>query len=283
MFTIEGEESVLKREVSGQNKYKSLSYVNGNMVPFVQLQEIAEKCLNIYGQNEHVFLLNTNNHLLFVDHFSKNHQLLNRISTIYRALKKVKGELADLEEKNRKAAEQLDYINFQISEIESLEMESGDDEKLNQRLKILSSSEEIISKSNAIVEDFYHKDRSVYNTMAENLKNIEYLQEIYPELSSFGDEIKKLYNLLPELSSSLSSVINSIEFSNEELNEIEEKMMKLNRLKSKYDLNLDGLLQKLKDLKKESEFLLNVDFSIKDKQKEVEKKFGTYKAVNNGK
>ena len=112
MFSSEGEESVLKREVYGPNKQKSLSYVNGNMVPFVQLQEIAKKYLNIYGQNEHVFLLNIPNHLLFLDHFSKNHQLLNRLSTIYRDLKKVKGELADLEEKNRKAAEQLDYINF---------------------------------------------------------------------------------------------------------------------------------------------------------------------------
>lgn len=280
MFFGENEEFTLRREINNAAKQKSISYLNGNMVPFVKLQEKSEELLNIYGQNEHVFLLNPSNHLLFLDNFSRNQQILKTISGIYKDLKKLKTELDDLEEKNRKAFEKLDYINFQISEIENLKMESGDDDKLEQRLKILSSSEEILSKSNMIIQDFYHKDNSVYNTMAENLKNMEYLQEIYPELSTFGDEIKKFYNLLPELSTSISMLSDKVEFSDDELNEIEEKLMKLNKLKSKYNMNLDGLLKKLENLKRESETLMNMDFSIKDKKREIEKVFATYRSVN---
>ncbi len=277
MFSEGDEEFVLRREVS---RKKSQAFINDKLVPFAQLKEKAEGLFNIYGQNEHVFLLNPSNHRLFLDEFCQNQNLLNRLLERYGRLKKAIDQLEELKKTRENAAEKLDYINFQVSGIESLKMEPGDDVKLEQRLKILSSAEEIFSKSSVLIRDFYQSDNSMYNTIAENLKNLTYLQEIYPELISMNEEVNRFYNLLPELSSTLSNIVGHVEYNEEELNQCEEKLLKLNRLKSKYKVNFEQLLQKLEELKGERELLSNMDFSIKDKQIEVDKQFEEYKKLN---
>ncbi len=277
LFSEGDDEFVLRREVS---RNKSQAFINDKLVPFAQLKEKAEGLFNIYGQNEHVFLLNPSNHRLFLDEFCQNQNLLNRLSENYGRLKKTVNQLDDLKKTNERAAEELDYINFQISEIESLKMQLGDDVELEQRLKILSSAEEILSKSNALISDLYQSDNSLYNIIAENQKNLNYLQEIYPELVSMNEEVNRFYNLLPELSSTLTNILGHVEYNEEELNQCEEKLLKLNRLKSKYKVNFEQLLQKLEALKGERERLSNMDFSIKDKQIEVDKLFEEYKKLN---
>ncbi len=277
MFIEKNDEFVLRREV---NKGKSLSYINGRLVPFIKLEEKIVHLINIYGQNEHVFLLNTSNHRVFLDIFSKNNELLVKIEEVSKLLKRLLKDLNGLKEKNKQVNEKTDFINFQISEIENLNMEKGDDKKLEHKLKIFSSSEEILLKSDQIIDRFYQNESSIYNAIAENLNNIEYLKEIYPELSSFKDEINKLYDLIPELSSILSDIKGHVEYNENELNEIEEKLMRLNRLKTKYRLSLEELIEKLENLRVERDQLLNMEFSIKDKEKEIDKLFLKYRELN---
>ncbi len=277
MFSQDDEEFVLRREVG---RKKSQAFINGQLVPFVQLKEKAEGLFNIYGQNEHVFLLNPSNHRLFLDEFCGNHKLLDRLSGCYTRFREAVDELEELRKTNEKAAEKIDYINFQVSEIEELGMGPGDDEALEQQVKILASAEEILSKSGALVEAFYQDDKSVYSTIAENLERLEFLREIYPELATMKDEVGRFYDLLPELSSTLSHLTGKVEYNEEELNRCEEKLSKLNRLKSKYKVTFQGLLEKLEALKTEKETISNMTFSLKEKQKEVEKRFEEYADVN---
>jgi DNA repair protein RecN (Recombination protein N) len=277
MFTQKDEEFILRREI---NKKKSFCYINGTLVPFVQLKGKAENLLNIYGQNEHVFLLNPFNHRIFLDEFCQNHHLLNRLAESFERLKLLINELEQLKRKGEKAAETLDFIHFQITEIENLKMEKGDDEVLEQRLTILSSAEEILAKSHQLMGDFYQKDNSLYNTIANNRKNLQYLKEIYPDLVSLNEEVEHFYNLLPEISSTLSKIIGEVDYNEEELNEIEDKLTRLNRLKSKYKMDLDRLLQKKEELIKEKNILLDMDFSLKEMQKDIDKALQEYKTLN---
>ena len=112
------------------------------------------------------------------------------------------------------------------------------------------------------------------------LAKLDYLQEIYPELGGMKDEVNRFYSLLPELSSTLSNIVGQVEYNEDELNRCEEKLSKLNRLKSKYKVNFQQLLQKLEALKQERDVLVNMDFSITDKQKEVDKQLEEYKSLN---
>lgn len=277
MFSQDDDELVLRRETS---RKKSQAFINGQMVPFTQLKEKAESLFTIYGQNEHIFLLNPTNHRLFLDEFCENQELLNRLSLAFQHLKEALAELDKLKKSAENAAEKVDFLNFQVSEIESLGMTEGDETALEQRIKILSSAEEILSKAGTLVRVFHQDDSSLYNTIAENLKNLDYLQDIYPELAPMNDQLKQFHDLLAELSSTLTHLTGRVEYDEEELNKCNEKMFKLNRLKAKYKVNFEQLLQKLAELKKERDLLANMSFSLKEKQKDAEQRFQEYKELN---
>jgi DNA repair protein RecN (Recombination protein N) len=278
LFSRGDEEYIIRREMS---RKKSLSFLNGRLIPFDQIKALAETLLNIYGQRDHVFLLNTVNHGLYLDQFSGSDKTLQKLAAAYQELAVAKRDLDELHQKNKEVRDKLDYINFQVQEIESLGLELGDDERLEQRLKILSSAEEIIARGNKVVEDFYQKEDALYNSIADNQKDIGYLKEIYPDLASYADEVERFYNLIPEITSSLSTIVNDVEYDEEELNRVEGKLFKLNSLKQKYSLDLDGLLKKRDDLLAEKDLLENIGFSIEEKTAEVNRLLDTYKTVNN--
>lgn len=277
MFTQGDDEYVLRREV---NRKKSLCFINSSVVPFFQLKEKAESLLNIYGQNEHIFLLNATNHRFFLDQYARNQDILSEVAQQYNQLKELLAQQEALKQKGEKTAANLDFINFQIEEINSLKMNAGDDEAFEQRLKILSSAEEILTRANGIISDFYQKDLSIYNLMAKHLKDIDYLRDIYPELGGMQEELARFYDLVPELSNTLSNLIGHVEYNEDELNDLSDKMLRLNRLKSKYHIDLNQLLQKRDALIAEKNLLMDMNFSLKESQKAIDKAFTQYVNLN---
>ncbi len=278
LFSRGDEEYIVRREMS---RKKSLSFLNGRLIPFDQIKELAQELLNIYGQRDHVFLLNTVNHGLYLDEFAGSDKILQRLAVAHQHLAVAKRDLEELHQKNKEVRDKLDFIDYQVQEIVNLELEPGDDERLQQRLKILSSAEEIIARGNRVVEDFYQKEDALYNSIAANQKDINYLKGIYPDLSSYADEVERFYNLIPEITSSLSTIVNDVEYDEEELNRVESKLFKLNHLKQKYSLDLGGLLKKRDDLLAEKDLLENIGFSIEEKTAEVNSLLDNYKTINN--
>ena len=279
-FSKGEDEYILRRELKGEGKKKSFAYINGRLVPFIELKSLAKELLNIYGQHDHVFLLNSANHRLFLDHFGKSQPLVQQIADLFSELKNRLRELDELKFQSQQAKDKLDGIHFQVNEIEELRMEAGEDVRIGQRLNILSSAEEIIARSDQLSQELYEQESSIYNLLARRLPDMEYLEKVYPELIPFREEMDKFYNLLPELSSLLASKSEKIEYDEDEVKEIEEKVSKLNSLKNKYNLDLNGLLAKMAELKRERDLLLNVSFAITDKNEQIDKLLQQYQQLN---
>ena len=111
LFCRGDEETVLRRELTPG---KSLAYRNGEITPFAQVSECAEAQLNIYGQRDHAFLLNTANHQVFLDQFAANGELLEQLAAGCRRLRSLQARWNELQEKNKQARERLDYLGFQL-------------------------------------------------------------------------------------------------------------------------------------------------------------------------
>jgi len=276
LFCRGDEETVLKREVT---KSKSLAYQDGELAPFAQVRERAEALLNIYGQRDHVFLLNTANHQVFLDQFAQNGELLGRLASTCRQVRSLQARWNELQEKGKQSRERLDYLNFQLQEIDQLGLKPGDEALWQERLKILASSETILEKAGALEQDFYQKDDSVYNLVARSLAATEYLKGLFPEFAHFKEEIDRFYGMLPEISAYLNSLAAKVEFNEAELNEVSEKLSRLEKLKAKHKLPLDGLLEKAEELRRERDEFLNLDYSLGDAEKEIARSLSEYRAL----
>ncbi len=276
LFIRQDEEIILKREIS---KSKSLTYLNGELVPFPMVKEKAEGLLNIYGQKDHIFLLNTANHQIFLDRFAQHGGLLTALAEKCRSLRGLQARRNELQAKYGQAREKIDYIDFQLHEIESLDLHPGDEQVWQERLKILAAAESILEKSEILIQDFYQNDQSVYNLLARDLAAAAYLGSLFPEFDHLKDEIDRFFNLLPEISGFLSNLAGKVDYNENELNEISEKLSRLEKLKAKHKLSLEQLLEKYKYMRQERDELLNLNFSLTDIEKEIACELAEYKIL----
>jgi len=279
LFCRGDEETVLRRELTPS---KSLAYRNGAITPFAQVSECAEAQLNIYGQRDHAFLLNTANHQVFLDQFAENGELLEQLAAGCRRLRSLQARWNELQEKNKQARERLDYLGFQLQEIDGLGLKPGDEALWQERLKILASAETILEKAGALEQEFYQKDDSVYNQIARSLAAADYLKGLFPEFAHFKEEIDRFYGLLPEISAYLNTLAGKVEFNEGELNEISEKLSRLEKLKAKHKLPLEGVLEKAGQLRRERDELLNLHIDLGDTEKEIVQALAGYKALMAG-
>ena len=276
LFVQKDEEIILKREIT---KNKSLTYCNGELVPFPVVKEKAEALLNIYGQKDHVFLLNTANHQVFLDQFAQHGGLLKAMAEKCRAIRALQLRRNELQAKSGQAKEKIDYIDFQLHEIENLNLHPGDEQQLQERLKILAAAESILEKSDILIQDFYQQDQSVYNILARDLSAAAYLGSLFPEFSQLQDEIDHFFSLLPEISGFLNTLAGKVDYNESELNEISEKLSQLEKLKAKHKLTLEQLLDKYEQMRRERDELLNLSFSLTDIEKEIAGDLAAYKTL----
>ncbi|MBN2346419.1 MAG: AAA family ATPase, partial [Candidatus Aminicenantes bacterium] len=276
MFCRDDEEVVLRREIT---RGKSLAFLDGELVPFARVREKADSLLNIYGQKDHVFLLHAPNHQAYLDRFAQNGGLLEEMAGKCRQVRALQARRRELLEKSGQARERLDYLDFQLREIESLDPQPGDDARWQERLQILASAETILEKAEALARDLYQSDGSAYNLLARHQAGVEYLHSLFPDFAQFKEEIDRFYGQLPEISAYLSSLAGRVEFNEGEFNEISEKLSRLERLRAKHKLDLEGLLAKAVELRRERDELLHLDFSLSDTEKESARALDEYRAL----
>jgi len=276
-FNINDEEFSLRREFSSS---RSISFIDGNAVPFSKLKKKAEDLVNIYGQNEHLFLLNQNNHVKILDQFSKLEtktdelkDIVIKINSILKNKKKLEREKKDIDEK-------LDYINFQINEFETLGFNDKEIDDIESKYKILSSSEEILNKIKKTFEDFYESENSIYSLLSRNFQEIQYLSNIYDEISEYREEIEKISGIISDFSNILIKKRDEIDFNLQESSLIEEKYSLLSRLKVKHKTDYEGLKKKYKELINERDKLINIDHKLNEINEELNNWFEKYKKIN---
>ncbi len=206
--------------------------------------------------------------------------MLTELGEVFDDLTVLKADLEELREGEKNALEKIDFIEFQLSEINDVDPGKETEEELKQKAKILSSAEEIISNSNQVLDNLYRSDTSVYNRLTDSFKGIDYLNTIYPEIGPFREEILKFYNAIPEISTLLSDSGGSIEHNESELDRLEEKLFRIKKLKTKYNVDFEGLIKKREYLLSEKEKFQNMEFSIQEIEKEINIKLEQYININ---
>lgn len=279
LFVRGEEEYILRREADSA---RSLHFINGEMVPFPQLKETALALLTIYGQRDHVFLLNTANHAAYLDEFARHRPQLEALAAAAKAVRKRCEERRALQEMNQRTDERLEFLRFQIEEIERLDLQSGDDVEWENRARLLAAAEEIHAKANQAIEALYQQDQSAHALLAAQMPHLHYLAAMYPDFAPFRDRVEELSGLLPELAGFLHQRVESLEYDESELNKVQERLLRLNLLKSKYKTDLDGLLQRMADMKRESGTLQNLEFALQEKQKEIDAALAEYARLHSG-
>lgn len=267
-FPWENNEIILRREIPVSGKGRI--YFNGSPVPLSVLKSLGERLFDIFGQNDHIFLLNTDYHLDYLDSFGNLIPFRDEVEKIWNKLQTLKKEKEEIEKRERERAQRLDFIEYQIKEIEGANLKIGEDEELERERFKLINAEKLFSEAESALEICYSGERSVSSLLKTLSKKIEELSKFEPDFLSHIKSIEEFSLTADELGRALSEFRDGIEVNPLKLEKIEERIHTIEKLKKKWGPSIKDILESLESAKREKEILLSSEEKLESLKNEIE-------------
>ena len=209
---------IVSREIN--NSGKNLCKINGRLVTVNELKNFMKNIIDIHGQNDNQTLMDTESHIKYLDKFigekilTDYEQYINLYNTYKELNEKLKNNYGDEREKQRR----LDLLEYQYKEIKSASLKIGEDEKLEEKRKIIMNSEKVAQSLNTVTNNLEGTVIDVVNDSIRALEKIENVDERYAQKLI---ELKNIYYEVQELSRDVSDMQEDTYFDEQERNEIE--------------------------------------------------------------
>jgi DNA repair protein RecN (Recombination protein N) len=264
------DELVVKRVVSRTGKNRI--YINGNLTTLSMLSSLSEELVNICSQHEHQTILNADNHIDIIDEFGGLIPRRAEYSDLFIDYQSLKEKLSQLKSINRKKQEREEFLTFQLKEIEEGDIKQGEDLSLQEERNILSNAKKLGDCANESHEILYAGEGTILEKLAFISQRIQEINEIDTRFSISKAELDSIYFSLEDVSFRLRDYMGGILFDPARLDEIDERLAYLRRLKRKYGGTLDDVFQKKNEIREELNTISSVEEEIERISEEIIRK-----------
>ena len=242
-FEIEDDELIITRYFDRNAKSKIT--VNGSRMTLSRLKELMVNIIDLVGQHEHQFLLNSDYHLHLLDRFldDEGKMLFKKIRENVNKIKKLNLQIGSIEEEKSKIAEKKDILEFQLNEINSLELKENEDNELEEEYKILFNAGKISEKLEETSQFLKEGEFSILTTLGRAKRNLEQLSDLSESYSEIYEKIESVLYEVEEISYSVDNFVGDVEIDDRKLEKIVERIDDINRLKLKYGSTITEILE----------------------------------------
>jgi DNA repair protein RecN (Recombination protein N) len=265
----ENNEIIISREITNSSsKYR----LNGILVNQSLIKELREYILDIHSQHQSYTFLQPKHHIKLLDSYAKTtcEELLQNYSSKYKNYIELNSKLENLKKQSQATESQIEFLKFQIDEIESANIEDiNEDENLNKELSVLTNAEKLKELTGSAYWTLSNDDNSVLNTLSQIKMNISKAVQLDETLSSLEEVFTEANELLRDLSSSLRDYSQGMENDTERLNEIQERLFLLDKLKRKYGGTLENVLINYSKLSNEYSNIENSTVEIEKTEQKI--------------
>lgn len=255
---------------------KSVCRVNGSTVTVGMLREIAEDLIDIYGQHEHQSLLNPSRHIRLLDRFcgAGFGDAMEEYKKSYHALKELEKQLQSLMGDESQREQRMDILQFQKEELEAGELRLGEEEDLLEQKKRLSSMEKLMRltrESLALLYDGENMMPSACDQLGDALAKLKEAADYDNSLNTFADALADAYAAVEDTARELKREAEKQENDPDALEEIEERLQLIYKLKRKYGGSVEAALAFYDKVVQELDFLSNSSEKVAELTLEKEK------------
>ncbi|MGL5868374.1 DNA repair protein RecN [Clostridium chrysemydis] len=281
VYEIEYEDTlIIRREtlLSG----KSIVKVNGKALIVSQLKKIGEKLLDIHGQHQNGALLDRSTHINYLDDYigQEIKEILEKFKFEMEKYASIKGEIDKLR-KSVDSEKMIDYIKFQLEDIEKANLKLGEEEDLKLQYEILNNSEKI-NKSLNISYDLLNGTSNSENVLSALSKIISELNSIdvnHSDIKEKRNIIEEAFYNIEEATRDIRSIADSIQYDEGLLADINERLFAINSYKKKYGGSVEAVLSTYKSLKKQYDDVTNSEEILKELNEKLENTFKKMKTI----
>ena len=259
---------VVSREINTAGK--NICKINGRLVPVSELKNFMKNIIDIHGQYDNQTLMDTEFHTRYLDKFVgekmfKIHEKYCELYNEYVELnKKLKNNYGDEIEKQRK----LDLLEYQYKEIKSANLKRGEDEQLEEKRKIIMSSEKVAESLNNVSNNL---EGTIIDVINDSIRALEKIEDVNSKYGEKLVEMKNIYYEVQEVARDIASMKEDVYFDEEERNEIEEKLDEIYSLKRKYGNTIDEIIEYKEKLENEIDRIENLDEENRKTKEKIDK------------
>lgn len=264
-------ETVISREIHLDGK--NICRVNGTLVNVSCLHKLGIQLINIHGQHDSAALFDEENHLAFLDAFADNGKLRASYGERYEAVAKLRREINSLTMDEGEKLRRMENLKYQIAEIEKAELEPGEDDRLEERRKVLQNAEKLSNGMETAVECLYGGEDSdgASGLLAQAEYALARLSRFSDSFAALHDRVSDLMYQVQDAAEEVRDARDSLSYSAEELEQIESRLDVIHKLRRKYGTTCEDILEYLDKAKKELDEIEFADDKLERLKKNLKK------------
>ncbi len=265
------EETVIQREIYLDGK--NVCRVNGSLVSVSILRKLGIQLINIHGQHDSASLFDEENHLTFLDAFGDHQGLLEDYRLKYAEVSKLRREIDSMTMDESEKLRRMETLKYQIAEIEKAELETGEDEALEDRRKILQNAEKLSDGMEEAVSCLYGDEDSdgAAGLLSQAEHALARLSRFTQAYGTLHEKVADLMYQVQDAAEEVRSARDDLSYSADELEQIESRLDVIHRLRRKYGVTCTDILEYLEKAKQELDAIEFADDHLEHLKKKLAK------------
>jgi DNA repair protein RecN (Recombination protein N) len=258
---------ILRREIATTGKGRV--FVNNQPATVSVLKQLAPQLAIIHAQNDSMLAFDGPARLELLDSFAGVET--ESVSAAFKSWKDTRGRIEELERGEQDKLRLVDLWTFQKREIEEARPQSGEDERLEAEKRVLANAEKIYNAAMNAFDLLYEGSASTASSLRSAQKHLEELSRYEPKFQDALTALESARISVEDVGATLRDYAGGIQASPEHLAEVEDRLALLDRLKRKYGLTLDAVLQFGEDVSKQLAEVENKDEILRQLQSDLAK------------
>jgi len=238
--TEDGSELIVRREITSQGR--SRAFINGALATAAALKDLSNRLVELHGQHEHQQLLDPTQHLAVLDTWASLDGDRGRVASAFATIRGLRDELDRLRMDDRERAARLDLVEFQLGELQKASLQAGEDETLAAERQLLRSADTIQRLCGESYAELYDNESAALTTLGRIWKRVGELAAIDPRFAPYLDARDGIKAQLEDLAFMLRDFADGIDASPGRLQQVEDRLALIERLKRKHGGTLEDAI-----------------------------------------
>ena len=223
---------IIKRSFSATGGTRQ--FINGSPTTLSILKNLGDDLVDLHGPHDHQSLLSPEKQLSLLDSFARAKERLDEYRKQYRQLQTLLTEHAALNTAETAREQELDLLRHQTNEIRSANLVAEEEQEIEQRYKLASSSKRLIELASAVANKLSEADDSILSQLAETQRLLRELEKIDSSIAQFSSSHAATVVELSEIARALSTYAEKLDLDPEQLAALEQRVSLFETLKRKY-------------------------------------------------
>lgn len=255
---------------------RNICRINGKIVTVSMLKDIGQRIIDIHGQHDNQSLLRTESHASLLDSFGgESIQLLkNQYTCLLEKYKTIKNKLKELTGDKSERERKIDLLKYQIEEIKKSRLKVGEEEELEKQRLLLANSEKIteaLSKSYDALFSGSQSDSSAADKIGEAISELNTILKINEKYKEISQKLEDISYQLDDVIEEIRSERDGMEYNPEMLEQIEERLDIIFKLKRKYGAAIKDILEYCRKIETELDEIVKSEETVKALRQEIDK------------